>query len=175
MRADRDREVFSAFVAARSGSLLRTAYLLVGDHGLAQDLVQEALVKTYQSWGRLRDPGNAEAYTRRVMVTTLVSWRRRRSFHERPNAVLRDVVATDPSEVVVERDAVWRELQALPPRQRAALVLRFYEDMSDAEVADVLGCQPATVRSHVSQGLGRLRIPAGSAESLHVSDGEATF
>jgi RNA polymerase sigma-70 factor (sigma-E family) len=174
MGPQRDRDMFSTFVAARSGSLLRTAYLLVGDHALAQDLVQEALVKTYQSWGRLRDPSNAEAYTRRVMVTTLVSWRRRRSFHERPQAVLRDVVVTDPSEGLMERDAIWRDLQALPPRQRAALVLRFYEDMSDAEVADVLGCQPATVRSQVSQGLGRLRIQARSA-SLPVPKGEATF
>ena len=137
--------------------------------------MQEALVKTYQSWRRLRDPSNAEAYTRRVMVTTLVTWRRRRSFHERPNAVLRDVVGTDPSEVVVESDAIWRELQALPPRQRAALVLRYYEDLSDVEVADLLGCEAATVRSHVSQGLARLRVQARSAESLHVPDGEATF
>ena len=174
MRADHDRDVFTAFVAARSGPLLRTAYLLVGDYGLAQDLVQESLVKTYQSWGRLRDPANAEAYTRRVMVTTLVSWRRRRSFHERPHAVLRDVTGTDPSELVVENDAIWHALQALPPRQRAALVLRFYEDLSDAQVADVLGCQPATVRSQVSQGLGRLRIQARPSGSVPVRNGEAT-
>lgn len=101
-----------------------------------------------------------------------MSWRRRRSFHERPQTVLRDAVGTDPSEGFVERDAIWRELQALPPRQRAALVLRFYEDLNDVEVADVLGCQPATVRSQVSQGLGRLRMQAPSAP-LDVADGEA--
>src|SRR3712207_9535824 len=85
MGTSRDPAAFVEFVAARSRSLFRTAYLLVGDHGLAQDLVQEALVKTYGAWGRLRDPANAEAYTRQIMVRTVVSWRRRRSFQERPH------------------------------------------------------------------------------------------
>lgn len=173
MRTQRDPQLFAEFVAARSGSLFRTAYLLVGDYGLAQDLVQEALVKTYQNWGRLRDPANAEAYTRRVLVTTLATWRRRRSFHERPDDVLRDAVSADPIQKVVDHDAIWRELQALPPRQRAALVLRFYEDLSDAEAADVLGCQVATVRSQVSQGLRRLRGQGRPGGHLQVPDGEA--
>jgi RNA polymerase sigma-70 factor (sigma-E family) len=171
--AQRDPSAFAEFVALRSRALFRTAYLLVGDDGLAQDLVQEALVKTYQAWGRLHDPANAEAYARRVLVTTLISWRRRRSFHERPHDTLPDVATTDLAEGVVDHDAVWRELQALPPRQRAALVLRFYEDLSDAESADILGCRVSTVRSQVSQGLRRLRGHVGADGPLRSPDGEA--
>ena len=82
--ARRDSEEFCEFVASRSAALFRVAYLIVGDHQLAQDLVQESLAKTYVAWPRLRDVANAEAYTRRVIATTAISWRRRRSFHERP-------------------------------------------------------------------------------------------
>jgi RNA polymerase sigma-70 factor (sigma-E family) len=171
--AQRDTRAFADFVALRSGALFRTAYLLVGDDGLAQDLVQEALVKTYQAWGRLREPANAEAYARRVLVTTLISWRRRRSFHERPQDTLPDAATTDPAEGVADHDAVWRELQSLPPRQRAALVLRFYEDLSDVESADILGCRVSTVRSQVSQGLRRLREHAQPVGRVPSPEGEA--
>jgi RNA polymerase sigma-70 factor (sigma-E family) len=167
----RDPALFAEFVAVRSMSLLRTAHLLVGDYGLAQDLVQEALVKTYEAWGRLEDPGNAEAYTRQVMVRTVVSWRRRRSFQERPSDPLPEGVVADPTQEVVDRDAVWRELQSLPARQRAALVLRFYEDLSDAQAAELLGCRAATVRSQVSQGLRRLRGQVSLDRSVPSPDG----
>jgi DNA-directed RNA polymerase specialized sigma24 family protein len=82
---------YSEFVSLRSGSLFRTAYLMVGEHHLAQDLLQEALLKTYVAWPRIRDVARAEAYTRRVIVTTSVSWRRRRSFHERRRCLLDSV------------------------------------------------------------------------------------
>ena len=157
---------FTEFVDYRSKSLLRTAYLLVGDHGLAQDLLQEALIKTYVAWGRLEDPGNAEAYARRVLVTTAVSWHRRRSSSERPQEDVREHPRPDATEAVSERDAVWRELQALPPRQRAAIVLRFYEDLTDAQAAEVMGCAVGTVSSQVSQGLRTLRDRVGTGVSL---------
>ena len=91
---------FHEFMAARSASLFRTAFLVVGDYQLAQDLVQESLVKTYMAWPRLRDVRNAEAYTRRVIVTTSISWRRRRSFHERPVEVLPEIVVADVADLV---------------------------------------------------------------------------
>src|SRR5215217_9434418 len=92
---------FTEFASARSASLFRTAYLIVGgDHQLAQDLLQESLVKTYLAWSRLRDPSNAEAYTRKTIVTTAISWRRRRSFHERPTDLLPDRVVPDADDAV---------------------------------------------------------------------------
>ena len=92
-----DRDAFSAFASARSGSLFRIAYLVMGDYQLAQDLVQESLTKTYLAWPRLRDVNNADAYTRRVIVNTSISWRRRRSFSERPAETLPDRGVIDPS------------------------------------------------------------------------------
>ena len=162
----RDTELFSDFVAARSTALYRTAYLVVGDRGLAQDLVQEALTKTYLAWPRLRDVNAAEPYTRRVIVTTAISWKRRRSWYgERPQELLPDRPERDEDSLEV-RDWVWRELLALPPRQRAALVLRFYEDLSEAQTAELMGCAVGTVKSQVSQGLKRLRDRIGSDVEL---------
>jgi DNA-directed RNA polymerase specialized sigma24 family protein len=120
-----DAEEFSEFAAARSGSLFRTAYLVIGDYQLAQDLVQESLTKTYLAWPRLRDVSNAEAYTRRVIITTCVSWRRRRSFGERPSESLPDLGLPDPTTLLPEQDELWAAVHRLPPRQRAAVVLRF--------------------------------------------------
>jgi DNA-directed RNA polymerase specialized sigma24 family protein len=91
----RDVAAYSDLVTARSPSLFRTAYLMVGDHQLAQDLLQESLVKTYVAWSRLRDVAKAEAYARRTIVNTAISWRRRRSFHERPVDVMPDVGVAD--------------------------------------------------------------------------------
>lgn len=159
--ARRDVELFSEFVATRSVALFRTAYLMVGDRGLAQDLVQEALTKTYVAWPRLRDVNAAEPYTRRTIVTTAISWKRRRSWYgERPTEVLPERGATAADDLG-QRDALWRELMTLPPRQRAALVLRFYEDLSEVQTAEAMGCAVGTVKSQVSQGLKRLRHQIG--------------
>src|SRR5574339_501875 len=98
MRSSRDATAFTEFMSVRSASLFRTAYLIVGDHQLAQDLLQESLIKTYIAWPRLRDVSKAEAYTRKTIVTTAISWRRRRSFHERPTDQLPDMAVPDPSE-----------------------------------------------------------------------------
>jgi RNA polymerase sigma-70 factor (sigma-E family) len=152
---------FSEFVEARSGSLFRTAYLMVGDHQLAQDLLQEALVKTLVAWPRLRDRDNVEAYTRRIVVTTSISWRRRRSFHERPSDTLPEPVGNDPAEEMVTHDAVVAALLTVPPRQRAAIVLRYYQDLTEAQTAEVLGCSVGAVKSQVAAGLKRLRPTLG--------------
>ncbi len=161
MRHGNDIAAFSDFVEARSSSLFRTAYLMVGDHQLAQDLLQEALVKTLIAWPRLRDRANADAYTRRIVVTTSISWRRRRSFHERPTGILPEKVDPDPVEAVVTHDVVIAGLLTVPPRQRAAIVLRYYEDLTEAQTADVMGCSVGAVKSQVAAGLKRLREVLG--------------
>ncbi|MDR7254468.1 RNA polymerase sigma-70 factor (sigma-E family) [Nocardioides sp. BE266] len=157
----RDPAAFAEFVAARSASLHRTAYLLVGDRGLAQDLLQEALTKTYVAWPRLRDPGSAEAYTRKALTTTAITWYRRRSWGERPIDTVPDHAADGLADDVATRDLLWQALQSLPPRQRAAIVLRYYEDLTEAQTADVMGCAVGTVKSQVSAGLRSLRTRLG--------------
>jgi RNA polymerase sigma-70 factor (sigma-E family) len=157
----RDTEEFCDFVRSRSGALFRVAYLIVGEHQLAQDLVQESLEKTYVAWPRLREVANAEAYTRRVIATTATSWRRRRSFHERPAEYLPEPTTEDPAAAVVIHDALWEHLLALPPRQRAAIVLRHYVDLSEAETAEAMGCSIGAVKSSASAGLRTLRARIG--------------
>jgi RNA polymerase sigma-70 factor (sigma-E family) len=156
-----DVGTFSEFVRARSGALFGFAYLVMGDYQLAQDLVQESLAKTYQSWSRLRDVGNAEAYTRRVMVTTAISWRRRRSFGERPTGHLPDVGVPDATPLVADQDELWAELHRLPPRQRTAVVLRYCEDLSERQTAELMGCSVGSVKRHCSLALGKLRGAMG--------------
>jgi len=168
----RDSEEFCAFVAARSGSLFRVAYLIIGDHQLAQDLVQESLAKTYVAWPRLRDVANAEAYTRRVIATTAISWRRRRGFHERAAAHLPEPVQPDPAGATVLHDALWSCLRDLPPRQRTAIVLRHYLDLTEAQTAETMGCSVGAVKSSVSTGLRRLRARVGSDLEVRASDDE---
>ncbi|MFN8196603.1 MAG: SigE family RNA polymerase sigma factor [Nocardioidaceae bacterium] len=161
--ARRDTTEFAEFVAARSPALHRAAYLIVGDPQLAQDLVQEALTKTYVAWPRLRDPGAAESYTRKAITTTAIGWFRRRAWSsERPRDDVPETGQPGHAEGVVTRDWVWRELQALPVRQRAAIVLRFYEDLTEAQTAEAMGCAVGTVKSQVSAGLAKLRDRLGA-------------
>ena len=173
MRSDSEVGAFAELVAARSPALLRTAYLVVGDHQLAQDLLQEALVKAYVAWPRLRDASKAEAYVRRIIVTTAISWRRRRSFHERPVESLPEAGEPDRTEGLAAHDAVWAQVLGLPPRQRAALVLRYYEDLSEAETAATLGCSVGTVKSQVSEALGKLRARVAPDLAVLLPDEEA--
>nr|WP_091552404.1 SigE family RNA polymerase sigma factor [Micromonospora pattaloongensis] len=158
---------FRDFVAARSGALLRTAYLLAGDWATAEDLLQTALTKTYLAWKRLGAIEAVEPYARRVLVNTATSWWRRRWHGERPTEVLPERAAPDRIEEQLERDALWRHVQALPARQRAVLVLRFYEDMSEAQTAALLDISPGTVKSQTSRALATLRqrLDAEGAEA----------
>jgi RNA polymerase sigma-70 factor (sigma-E family) len=160
--ARRDAAAFADFAAARGRALYRAAYLMVGDHALAEDLVQEALTKTYVAWPRLRRVENAEAYTRKIITTTAISWWRRRSWDaEQPRDDVPEVPVLDHSDRVAECDVMWTELQALPPRQRAAIVLRFYEDLSEKQTAGAMGCSVGTVKSQVFEGLKKLRARLG--------------
>jgi RNA polymerase sigma-70 factor (sigma-E family) len=173
----RDGAAFAEFAASRARALHRAAYLMVGDDLLAQDLVQEALVKTYVAWPRLRDPRNAEAYCRKAITTTAISWFRRKGWHnERPTEFLPDAPSRRSSALdnaVADRDAVWRALLTIPPRQRAALVLRFYEDLTEAQTAEAMGCAVGTVKSQVSAGLAKLRERLGDDVELLSPDESA--
>jgi RNA polymerase sigma-70 factor (sigma-E family) len=148
---------FRQFVAARSAALLRTAYLLVGDWAHAEDVLQTALTKTYLAWRRLGEIEAVEAYARRVLVTTATTWWRRRWHGERPTAVMPDRPTDDTIEAHIERQVLWRHVHALPARQRAVLVLRFYEDLTEVETARVLGVAVGTVKSQCARALATLR------------------
>ncbi len=155
---------FREFVALRSAGLLRTAYLLVGDWGHAEDVLQTALTKTYLAWRRLGRIESVDAYARRVVVTTATSWWRRRWHGERPTRVLPEQArVADPSAELVERDVMWRQVGALPARQRAVLVLRYYEDLTESETARVLGVSVGTVKSQHSRALATLRARLAEA------------
>ena len=171
----RDTEEFCDFVMSRSAALFRVAYLIVGEYQLAQDLVQESLEKTYVAWPRLREVANAEAYTRRVIATTATSWSRRRSFHERPVEYLPEPAGEDPAAGVVVHDALWAALLALPPRQRAAIVLRHYVDLSEAETAEahgVLGRRREEQHVHrVAEASGAHRPRSGAAAPRRAGGG----
>ncbi|MEU8392929.1 SigE family RNA polymerase sigma factor [Micromonospora sp. NPDC048842] len=155
-------EQFREFVAARSAALLRTAYLLTGDWATAEDLLQTALTKTYLAWKRLGGIEAVEPYARRVMVNTSTSWWRRRWHGERPTEVLPERAGVDEIEQQLDRDLLWRHLRELPNRQRAVLVLRYYEDMSEAQTAAMLDISPGTVKSQSSRALATLRRRLGA-------------
>ncbi|MFG2047271.1 SigE family RNA polymerase sigma factor [Micromonospora sp. NPDC048935] len=162
--ASRDslEEQFREFVAARSAALLRTAYLLTGDWATAEDLLQTALTKTYLAWKRLGGIEAVEPYARRVMVNTSTSWWRRRWHGERPTEVLPERAGVDEISQQLDRDLLWRHLRQLPHRQRAVLVLRYYEDMSEAQTAAMLDISPGTVKSQASRALATLRRRMGA-------------
>jgi RNA polymerase sigma-70 factor (sigma-E family) len=165
-----DRARFDAMLDHHSRALLRTAYLLTGDRHLAEDLLQSALAKTWTRWSTIRDAERADAYVRTVMVNLSISWWRRRWRREVPTQHLPDVIAVDPYAGVEHRDEIGRALATLTLRQRAILVLRFYDDMSEADVAAVLGCSVGTVKSTASRALATLResmaTPASPADEL---------
>jgi RNA polymerase sigma-70 factor (sigma-E family) len=165
---DRDAEEgFRVFVEAHSPALLGTAYLLTGDRGQAEDLLQVALLSTYRHWPHIRALQSPQSYVRRVMVNQRTSWWRRRRVAEQPVAVPPEGAGDDEAALIAVRDELWRAVRQLPPRTRAVLVLRYWEDLSEAETAHVLGCGVGTVKSLSSRGLRRLRAvldePSGAA------------
>jgi len=156
---------FRDFVAARSVALQRTAYLLTGDWALAEDLVQTALLKTYLAWQRVGGIAAVEPYARKVMVNTATSWWRRRWRGERPTAEMPERPHPDGAEQWLERDRVWQLVKTLPAGQRAVLVLRFYEDLTEVETARLLGVSVGTVKRQTSRAFGSLRKRLGMAET----------
>lgn len=153
--SDRDA-VFGEFVAARYASLVRFGYLLAGDRGQAEDLAQAALLRAFGAWHGIRDPANAEAYTRKIMVRLSVRWRRRCWRGEVPVGLVTEE-AVDPFAQSDLAASVRSALQRLPAHQRAAVVLRYYVDLTPSEAADVLGCSVGTVKSRTHRALAALR------------------
>jgi RNA polymerase sigma-70 factor (sigma-E family) len=173
-----ERLEFDVWVGQRGAALLRFAYLVTRDHGRAEEAVQDALVAAYSRWARICRDGDPESYVRRSIVNADISRWRRFFRRESPTA---DPVAHRPSpdHVVVnspspdhavaqaEQDAVWALCATLPAKQRAAVVLRYYEDLPDAEIAEILECSPATVRSQIHRALASLRTTLSTAEEVN--------
>ncbi len=159
-------EDLEGFVAARGAALRRFAYLLSGDRQRAEDLVQSALARVVRGWPRIAAMEHPEAYVRQVVVREHLAWWRRRASSEVVSAAPPDRPdGADFTTTAAERDAAWRLLAGLPPRQRAVLVLRFYEDLDDAAVAGVLGTSESTVRSNAARGLAALRRTLAASEA----------
>ena len=151
-----DEDGFTDFVRAHSATLFRTAYLMTGDYQRAEDLLQTTLVRLYQRWSRVEAMDRPVGYARKVLVSQAVSWWRRRSSHE-TTLLLRDEPASgDRMEEVAEHERVWQAVLSLPVRQRAVTVLKFYEDLSEAQIADALDMAPGTVKSHGHAAARRL-------------------
>ena len=151
---------FQAYMAARWPALVRTAFLLTGDRFEAEDLAQTALTKVYASWRRVRRADDVDAYVRRVLVNANAGRFRKRRVAEHLVAVPADGRAHEPHAGLAQRSALMAALAELPARQRAVVVLRYWEDLSEREVAAVLGCSQGTVKSQASKALARLRNSA---------------
>jgi RNA polymerase sigma-70 factor (sigma-E family) len=148
---------FRDFVASRSPALVRSAWLLTGDETAAQDLVQIALAKTWTRWDRIRQDA-PEAYVRRVMVSTFLTWKRRKWHGEVTVATLPDrMLGRDVFADVDLRRSLTDALRGLPRRQRAVVVLRYFEDLTEAQTADALGCSIGTIKSQTAKALAKLR------------------
>ncbi|WP_243056742.1 SigE family RNA polymerase sigma factor [Nocardioides sp. SR21] len=155
------RTDFDEFVAARSTGLLRTAYLLTHDHALAEDLLQTALTKAWFAWSRIQ--GDPEPYVRKVLVNTFSSWWRRKWNGEHAYADLPETPTGEDG--ADDRHDLWTAMGRLPRRQRAVIVLRFVEDLSEAETARALGISNGTVKSQTSKALAKLRIDPALART----------
>jgi RNA polymerase sigma-70 factor (sigma-E family) len=166
---------YDEFVAARLQPLLRYAVMLTGDRHLAEDLVQETMVRAQLKWRRVAAADVPELYVKRMLTNAYVdarrgSWLRRVVL--RADQDERDGVMADPAEQTVSRDYLWRLLVDLPPRQRAALVLRYYEGLADNDIAEVLGCAVGTVRASVSRALATLRLRVDITPTSLLTGGE---
>src|SRR5215467_12585242 len=163
---------FDTFIRTRQRSLLRSAYMLTGDQYLAEDLVQSALARTHQSWDRLADPANAEAYTRKVMYHLQVSWWRRNRVAESMTDTSPEPRPTGgPGEAtgLTNRMTIHGALAKLSPKQRAVLVYRYFEDRTEAETAELMGVHIGTVKSQTAKALVRLRAVAPELAELYAA------
>jgi RNA polymerase sigma-70 factor (sigma-E family) len=163
---------FEEFVARRLDALVRYATVVTWDPHLAEDITQEVLVRAQARWSRIGRLDSPESYVKRMVVNEFLSWRRRRAAHLvfLPRETLDGVAppTSDGTDAVDGRDTARRLIAALPPKQRAAIALRYYEDLSDEQIAALLGCRTGTVRSYLSRGLAALRaaLPAERARNL---------
>jgi RNA polymerase sigma-70 factor (sigma-E family) len=154
---------FEEFAAQRLAAIARFAAVLTGDRGLAEDLVQEVLIRAHGRWAQIGAMDRPDLYVRKMILNQFLSWRRR-SWRLVPSGTGEDVDdrrAPDHAVAHAERAALAAELAKLPRRQRAVLVLRYYEGLTDTEISQVLGCAPVTVRGYASRALAALRIELG--------------
>ena len=156
MTQHKDAE-FTDFVADHGGQLLRTACLVTGDAHLGEDLLQTALAKAYGSWDKVSRADHPVAYVRRLMINAHLSWLRRLTNTERVQERIADVATGDLQAAQAERDELRQALLRLSPRVRTAVVLRYFDDLSEAETAHLMGCSRSTVNNHVTRGLAALR------------------
>ncbi|HEX6249243.1 MAG TPA: SigE family RNA polymerase sigma factor [Nocardioidaceae bacterium] len=159
---------FDEFVVARSGALLRTSYLLTRDHGLAEDLLQTALAKAWFAWSRIE--GDPEPYVRKVIVNTYSSWWRRKWRGEQPSDDVPETTRADHADGSAGAHDLWEALGRLPRRQRAVIVLRYFEDLTEAETARLLECSVGTVKSQASKALAKLRVDPSLETGAHQRD-----
>ena len=169
-----DEERFSAFVRAHSASLFRTAFLMTGDYQRAEDVLQSCLVKVYRRWSHIDDMASPQGYARRIVVTQAASWWRKRSSHEAPVPLPDGPTWSGGIEEVAEHERVWAAVLTLPPRQRAVTVLRYYEDLSEAQIAETLGISPGSVKSLAYAAKRRLAQILDEALPAAVPSEEAT-
>jgi RNA polymerase sigma-70 factor (sigma-E family) len=168
---------FEAFALARLPSLLRYAVVLTGDHDLAQDVVQEVMARAQVRWRRISNAESPEAYVRRMVLNEYLSWRRTwaaRNVHAVGEWLIdlddaRGGVG-DHAQSIVDADELWRRLTVLGRKQRAVLVLRYYEQLDDGSIADLLGCSQSTVRSQASKALKTLRLSSERPERIHAEE-----
>jgi RNA polymerase sigma-70 factor (sigma-E family) len=151
---------FEEFVSSRLDGLLRYATVLSCDPHLAQDIVQEVMLRAQERWARIGVVDNPGAYVKTMVTNEYLAWRRRRARRDAVLASVRLVDTADPIATYDQRDAMLAGIARLPAKQRAALVLRFYEGYADDEIAAALGCAAGTVRSHISRGVATLRTYA---------------
>lgn len=151
---------FEEFAAARLPAVLRFAAVLTGDRALAEDVVQEVLIRAHKRWARISSYDRPELYVRKMVVNEYLSWRRRSSriIPSGSSCDVDDRLAPDHAVQHAERTALVAELGKLPRRQRAVLVLRYYEGLPDRQIAEVLGCTPGTVRGYACRALATLRV-----------------
>ncbi|NYG59450.1 RNA polymerase sigma-70 factor (sigma-E family) [Nocardioides daedukensis] len=158
---------FAAWISARQSRLFRTAYLICGDRHTAEDLVQTAAAKLYLAWDRVSARGEVDAYMRRIIVNEHNSlWRRPWKRREVAADQLPETAYADVPGDPLEADRLWAAVRDLPPRQRAVIVLRYYEDLSEAEIAAALDISPGTVKSQASRAIASLRGRLGTAFDL---------
>ena len=150
-------EDFKAFAASRWPGLVRLAFGLTGDRWLAEDIAQTALARAYVAWRRVSRADDPDAYVRRILVNASNRRFRKRRFTEQPGE-LPDLPVDGPADLIGERAALFAALHQLPQRQRAVIVLRYWQDLTDAQIAATLGCSPGTVRSQLSRALAKLRV-----------------
>ncbi len=167
--APRADDGFADFFTATWPWLYRVAVAITADPGSAEDALQSTFARVYADWSRIGSVGRPEAYVRRMVVNEILSTRRRGWWaRERPREHLgAGLSVPSPETGVVDRDALWVQVQALPLRQRAVVVLRYYEDLSEQQIAEVLGCSRGTVKSQASAALASLRRHTGTLEGDH--------